>query len=137
MAALGVVNVIGVVAGLLNIVSFTKENFAEPSQNGSVVRIQLGLDSPGGLTGSGGDLPDVRLWNEAGSFLGVSADPRSIKDGTFGDIYIKQSAEQQATYGLITATDNAICIATLSIVWPDEQKFGWTGDWARECGLQW
>lgn len=133
----GVVDVIGVIFGLMDIWSFGKENFAEPDKKGSVVRIQLGLNSPEHLQHAGGDLPDVRLWNEVGGFLGISADPGSIQEGTTKDIHIKQSAEQQATYGLITANNDAICIATLSIVWPDEQKFGWTGDWAKWCGLDW
>ena len=137
MAGVAVVNVIGVISGLLGIWSFGQENFAKSDKGGSVVRLQVGLDSPNGLSNAGGDLPDVRLFNEVGEFLGASYDPGSIEDGTTGDIRVQQSAEQQAAYGLFTANDNAICIAVLSITWPDEQKFGWTGDWGEACGLDW
>ena len=137
MAGLAVVNVIGVISGLLGIWSFAQDNFGDTDEGGSVVRIQVGLDTSNGLSNAGGDLPDVRLFNEAGEFLGGKYDPGSIDDGTTGDIKISQSAEQQATYGLFTANDNAICIAVLSIVWPDEQKFGWTGDWGKACGGPW
>lgn len=136
MAAL--LDVIGVVSGLLGIYQFAADNFASSDKGGSVVRVQVGLDNPGGLSNAGGDLPDVRLFNEVGDFLGASYDPGHIDDGTNGkDITVTQTAEQQATYGLFTANDDAICIAYLSIVWPDEQKFGWTGDWAQQCGLSW
>lgn len=102
-----------------------------------MVRIQVGLNRAGGLSSADGDLPDVRLFNEAGEFLGGKYDPGSIDDGTAKDIKIKQSAEQQAAYGLFTSNDNAICIAILSIVRPDEQRFGWTGDWAKACNGPW
>lgn len=101
------------------------------------MRLQIGLDG-NGLTNSGGDLPDVRLFNEVGSFLGGAYDPGTIEDGTNGhDIKVTQTKEQQATYGLFTANDNAICVAYLSIVWPDQQKFGWTGDWGQKCSSSW
>lgn len=138
MAGAAVINVIGVVSGLLGIYQFGRDNFGSTEEGGSVVRIQVGLDSKDGLSNAGGDLPDIRLFNEVGEFLGATYDPGSIEDGTNGkDIRVEQSAEQQAAYGLFTANDNAICIAYLSIVWPDEQKFGWTGDWGRQCGANW
>lgn len=135
----GLINVIGVVSGLLGIYQFGADNFGSSEDTGgSVVRIQVGLDSTNGLSNAGGDLPDIRLFNEVGEFLGASYDPGSIEDGTTGtDIRVQQTAEQQAAYALFSANDNAICIAYLSIVWPDEQKFGWTGDWGKECGATW
>jgi hypothetical protein len=94
-----------------------------------VVRLQVRLNISNGLSNAGGDLPDIRLFNEVGEFLGASYDPGFIEDGPTGtDIRVQQSAEQQAAYALFTANENAIFIAYLSIVWPGEQKFGWTGD---------
>lgn len=138
MAAIGVLDVIGLVSGLLGIYQFGADNFGSADTGGSVVRIQVGLDSPDGLNNAGGDLPDIRLFNEVGDFLGAEYDPGHIDDGTNGqDIRVTQTSEQQATYGLFTANDDAICIAYLSIVWPDEQKYGWTGDWGRQCSNSW
>lgn len=134
-----IVDVIGVLSGLLGIYQFGADNFGSADAGGSVVRIQVGLDTPGGLNNAGGDLPDIRLFNEAGDFLGGKYDPGHIEDGTNGnDIRVQQSAEQQATYGLFTANDNAICIAYLTIVWPGEEaKYGWTGDWGQKCSNSW
>lgn len=139
MAGAAVIDIIGVVSGLLGIYQFGADNFASKDSGGSVVRIQVGLDSPGGLSNAGGDLPDIRLFNEVGDFLGIVADPGHIEDGTNGkDITVTQSAEQQATYALFTANNDAICIAYLSIVWPgDDSKFGWTGDWGKMCTNSW
>lgn len=137
MAGAAAINVIGLVSGLLGIYQFGKDNFGSSDSGGSTVRVLLGLDIDGGLNNAGGDLPDVRLFNEGAEFLGMTVDPGSIDDGTASDIKVAQKVEQQATYGLFTANDNAICIAYLSIVWPDEQKFGWLGDIGQICGLQW
>lgn len=140
MAGAAIIDVIGIVSGLLGIYQFEASNFASADAGGSVVRIQVGLDSPGGLSNVGGGLPDIRLFNEVGHFLGGKYDPGHIEDGTNGkDIRVHQSAEQQATYGLFTANDNAICIAYLTIVWPgeDSTKYGWTGDWGQKCSNSW
>lgn len=137
MAGMVVINVIGVLSGIMGIVQFGKDNFGSTDSKGSTVRIQVGLDSDRGLSNSGGDLPDVRLFNEGGEFLGLHVDPGSIEDGTASDIKVEQSAEQQAMYGLFTANNNAICIAYISIVWPDDQKYGWVGDIGKKCDAHW
>lgn len=130
-------NAIGVISGVLGIFQFGMDNFAGADDKGSVLRIQLGLEVEGGATNMGGDLPDIRLFNEAGEFLGIEVDSGKIGDGIAKDVRVEQKEEQQATYALLTANDNAICIAYISITWPDEQKFGWTADWGKECGAPW
>lgn len=133
-----VVAVIGVISGILGIAQFGIDNFGASDAGGSVVKFQVGLDSDGGLSNSGGDIPDIRLFNEVGKFLGGRYDPGFIKDGTTSsDVRVKQKSEQQATYALFTANDDAICLAYISIVWPDEQKYGWLGSWGRQCGVPW
>ncbi|KAH7327218.1 hypothetical protein BKA65DRAFT_566565, partial [Rhexocercosporidium sp. MPI-PUGE-AT-0058] len=139
MAQAAVISVIGVVSGILGIVSFAQDNFKAPEAVGSVVNIAVGLDYEGGLQNAGGNLPDVRLFNEAGKFLGISKDSGDIGDGEAKDITIahKSGSGQQATYGLFSANDNAICVAYLTITWPDGNKYGWTGDWGEQCGGDW
>lgn len=138
MALAGVISVIGVVSGILGIAQFGINNFGAPDSGGSVVRFQVGLDSDGGLSNAGGDTPDIRLFNEVGVFLGASYDPGFIEDGTTGhDVRVQQKSEQQATYALFSANDNAVCLAYVSIVWPDKQKYGWLGSWGRQCGAPW
>ncbi|CAG8981271.1 hypothetical protein HYALB_00003869 [Hymenoscyphus albidus] len=125
MAGLVAINVIGVVGGLLGIFQFGKDNFAD----------KVGLDVKGGLSNGGGDLPDVRLWNEAGEFLGMHADPGKLKSGITSDITIKHKDGngQQPTYALFSANNGAVCIAYVSITFPDDNKYAWVADWAQEC----
>lgn len=138
MAVAAVINVIGVLSGILGIAQFGIDNFGASDTGGSVVRFQVGLNSDGGLDNAGGDIPDIRLFNEVGEFLGGSYDPGFIEDGTTGsDIRVTQKSEQQATYALFSANDDAVCLAYISIVWPDEQKYGWLGSWGRQCGASW
>ncbi|KAI5864852.1 hypothetical protein GGS23DRAFT_466452 [Durotheca rogersii] len=135
----GVIEAIGIISGLLGIVQFGIDNFADPKTVGSTIRITVGLDTKGGLNNAGGDLPDVRLWNEAGDFLGIKADPGKVEHGGFKDITInhKRDSTQQPTYTLFSANNDAICIAAASITWPNGDKYSWVGDWGRQCGASW
>jgi hypothetical protein len=138
-AALAFVEVIGIVSGLLGIVQFGMDNFGgDDGTVNSVIKIAVGLDG-GGLTNAGGDLPDVRLFNEFGEFLGMSADPGSIDDGSTGEIKVRHKDDlgQQATYTLFSANDNAICIGMATITWPDGSNWGWTAQWADPCKASW
>lgn len=86
MAFAAAIQVIGVVSGILGIAQFGIDNFGAPDTGGSVVRFQVGLDSDGGLSNAGGDIPDIRLFNEVGEFLGGRYDPGFIGDGTLAQM---------------------------------------------------
>ena len=138
--AAGIFEAIGLVSGLLGIVQFGIDNFAEPESTGSTIRVAVGLDYDGGLSNAGGDLPDMRLFNEAGEFIGMVADPGDkLERGGFDDVFVKHKGDstQQATYTLFSANDDAICIAYASITWPDGDQYAWVGDWGRQCGATW
>lgn len=64
MAFAAAIQVIGVVSGILGIAQFGIDNFGAHDTGGSVVRFQVGLDSDGGLSNAGGDIPEIRLFNE-------------------------------------------------------------------------
>jgi hypothetical protein len=57
--AAAVFEVIGVISGLLGIIQFGIDNFAEEPGSGSTFKIAVGLDGTQGLSNAGGDLPDV------------------------------------------------------------------------------
>ena len=137
--ATAAIGAIGFLSEALSIVQFGIDNFAEPETVGSTIRIAVGLDTKGGLSNAGGDLPDVRLWNEAGDFLGMRVDPGEVTSGGFADITIPHDGDstQQAAYTLFSANDNAICIAYASITWPSGDKYSWIGDWGHMCGYSW
>lgn len=132
--------VIGVVSGVLTIFSFLQDNFANNDPDGSSkVRFAIGLDG-NGLSNAGGDLPDIRVFNEVGGFLGARYDPGYVGDGRV-DIEVKvdqpNGPGQQPTYALFSANDDAVCIAYLAQTWPDNQRYGWVGSWGRMCGATW
>ncbi|KAI9785425.1 MAG: hypothetical protein M1816_000440 [Peltula sp. TS41687] len=134
-------NIIGLIGTMIGVIRLIEDkvNLAH-NKGGSVVRFHVGLDTDMGLglSNAGGDIPDVRLYNEVGDFIGGRYDPGHIDDGTTGhDVRVQQNVAQQATYGLFTANEDAICLAYMTMVWPDEQKFGWMGDWGKECGATW
>ncbi|KAK7752004.1 hypothetical protein SLS62_005966 [Diatrype stigma] len=129
----------GVVQGGLGVIQFGKENFAKPNAGQSTIRIAVGLDVDGGLSNAGGKLPDVRLFNEAGDFLGIEVDPGTVESGGFADINVTHAGDstQQATYALFSANDDAICIAYAAITWPGGDTYSWIGDWGHKCGGSW
>ncbi|GAP85847.1 hypothetical protein SAMD00023353_1401440 [Rosellinia necatrix] len=139
MAAAVVVEAIGLISGFLGIIQFGIDNIPEVESVGSTVRVRVGLDFNGRLSNTGGDLPDIRLFNEAGEFIGITADPGTVKSGMAGDITVehKSNLGQQATYTLFSANNDAICIAYASITWPNGEEYGWVGDWGRQCGGSW
>ncbi|RYP08225.1 hypothetical protein DL764_002040 [Monosporascus ibericus] len=93
----------------VRIIQFGIDNFAPPKSVGSTVRVAVGLDYGSSLINAGGDLPDVRVFNEAGNFIGMVADPGTVENGGFADITVPMTA---------TA--------------PSRPR-----DWGRQCGGSW
>lgn len=57
---MSVADVIGIVSGVLTIVSFGMDNFASDPGPGSTIKVAVALDGDhGGTDNAGGDLPDV------------------------------------------------------------------------------
>ncbi|KAI0399197.1 hypothetical protein F4802DRAFT_611085 [Xylaria palmicola] len=137
------VEILGVINEILSLVKFGTGDVPQGRSSGkSRVRIILGLDlkTPhGGETGMGGDIPDIYLWNEIGGFLGVAPDPGKVQQGRVTDVTVKHrpGAGEQATYTLFSANDDAVCIASAAITWPDGGMYGWVGDWGHQCGGSW
>ena len=135
--AAGVFEAIGVISGVLGIIQFAADTFPARNEVSSTVRIAVGLDG-GGLDNAGGDLPEVRLFNEAGDWIGFISDTGTVDSGGFADITVEQDGNsQQPTYTLFTAKENAICIAYAAITWPSGDEYSWIGDWGRQCGASW
>ncbi|KAL8830627.1 MAG: hypothetical protein Q9191_001328 [Dirinaria sp. TL-2023a] len=104
-----VISTVGFLGALSGIISF-EEQHTLPDESKSNLRVQVALNLKDGL-GADGDGPDVRLWDETGDFIGIKVDPGYIDAGSYKDIEIDQHDTRQPTYALLTANDNAICIA--------------------------
>jgi hypothetical protein len=139
------IEAIGVISGLLGIFQFAEDHLPTVDPTTSTVKIGVGLDGTpdpnnpdATLSNAGGDLPDVRVWNENLDFIGITADPGYVNDGTEGSITVDQNGNaQQVPYVLLSANDDALCIAFASIAWPDGSKYAWVGDWGAACGATW
>ncbi|KAL4803347.1 hypothetical protein BDV18DRAFT_162912 [Aspergillus unguis] len=132
------VDAIGVISGLLTIVSFAKDNFVDDSDPGTTIKVAVGLDGPSGTENAGGDLPDVRVWNDFGDFKGMTADPGHVDDGTVGTVEVDH--DQQGVYSLFSANNDAICIAWVTTTWNDAaggNKYAVSGDYGEACGGTW
>ncbi|KAI0868305.1 hypothetical protein GGS24DRAFT_482771 [Hypoxylon argillaceum] len=131
--------IIGIINGIIGIVETSKNHYADGKGGRSMVRITVGLDRNHGLTGAGGDLPDVEVFNEFGVSLGKRTRPGKIKAGEYIDVDIKHNhmSTQQSPYALFGANNDAICIAMATITWPDGSQYGWMGDWGYKCGGTW
>lgn len=136
--ALGVfASIVGLHASTLGLISFFANELPQPVPIYAVVRVGVGLNKKDGLSESDGEEPDVRLWNNFGDPLGTNiGDKELIVDGSYKDINVPENG-QQPTYALLTANNNAICLAYVTQTWPDGQNYGWVGNWGRECGKEW
>ncbi|KAL4880359.1 hypothetical protein BJY04DRAFT_80531 [Aspergillus karnatakaensis] len=134
-----IIQAIGVVSGILGIVNFGISNFKDTTEPGSTIKLAIALDGePGGTTDAGGDLPDVRVFNNFGEFKGMVADPGHVDDGSVGTIEIDH--ENQGVYSLFSANNDAICIAWATVSWSEASggnKFAVSGDYGEACGGTW
>ncbi|THZ29595.1 hypothetical protein D6C89_01929 [Aureobasidium pullulans] len=126
----------GVFTGILGTISFLQSNIPSNDGTSSKVRVFVGLDGTQGLTNAGGDAPDIRQFNNNPEFLGAKYDPGHIGSGTYKDIKIGQS-RQQPVYTLLTANNDAICIAYMTTTWPDGSQYAFAGNWGHTCGQDW
>ncbi|KAK0672654.1 hypothetical protein QBC41DRAFT_334123 [Cercophora samala] len=130
----------GVFSGILTVLGFIQSNIpSRPNQYETKYRIHVALDHPNGPTNAGGDAPDIRVWNNAGQFLGGAYDPGKISHGSFRDVTVKLSQSHQPAYALYTGNDDAICIAYITNTWADGSQYGWVGNWAdsSSCNQDW
>lgn len=135
MATGTVVSIIGTAVTLLG---FLLDNVPDSDAGKATLNFYIANDGAGDppLTDAGGDLPDVRLWDETIEFLGINADPGFCEEGAT-TCKVEVSTEEAPTYALFTGNNDAICIAWTSITFPGPgQKYGWhPGNWAYGCDL--
>lgn len=136
---MSVVQVIGAVSGLLSIFHFFQEQFHNAGDSSIGYSFKVGLDGAGGgLSNAGGNIPDIRAYNEHGELIG-----KKINDKTYcgpgDDNCLSQinKVHQQPTYTLFSGNNDAICIAWVSVTFPGQDKYAWIGNWGQQCGAAW
>lgn len=138
-----VVAAIGVIANVLRIVGFAQDQFANEKDK-VAFNFYIGSDgaknpddpNDSGLSQAGGNLPDIRIWEENGDFIKIETnDGNTCQDGSVVCSSTLSDVEVQPTYTLFTANDDAMCIAYITVAFPgDTSKYATTiGGWARTC----
>ncbi|KAI1366234.1 hypothetical protein F5Y08DRAFT_337816 [Xylaria arbuscula] len=134
------VPVLGVVSGKLDFVDMSVESIPR-LPGGSVLRVGVGLGSgeTARIIGPWGDLPSIRLFNENGEKIAHDNKPGYILSGSARHITLDhyEAVQYQAPYAVFGTGKQPVCLAHLAIVWPDGSKYGWVGDWGRQCGTPW
>lgn len=139
-----VVGALGVVSGILGIFSvssdLSKENDAD-----YVYHFAAGLDGAGPaddrLDGAGGQLPRIIPFNEHGERICCGKKNGVCRTGdTRCRVFLKAEKEnhQQPSYTLFKARKNdPICLAWITVEFPEKTTYGWIGNWGQECGAPW
>ncbi|KAG5999602.1 hypothetical protein E4U21_006587 [Claviceps maximensis] len=142
MAAFGVLDAIGLFMTGLGLFSFAQHNFIDYKPPGAGFRFAVGLDGAGPwdepLTNAGGDLPDIRVFNELGDLLGTKINDKTYcSSGSTTCDSIVPWVDQQPTYTLFTANNDAICLAYVTATFRDGAQYAWTGNFGHYCGQPW
>lgn len=79
----------------------------------------------------GGNVPWIVMWDDEGKWIGAGGGGYGPNGSpvTFRANHNETVGYPQAKYLAVSATgDDAICIAFISVAWPDGQKRMWLGD---------
>lgn len=149
------VQVLGVVAGVLSISHFITSLFDPSTKQVCVFKLAVGLNGPPGLDDEtkccdGGVVASVTLRDQNDQLIMSKggktphADPGrghswfEIHDGDIKTLRFDQGNIKPAAYVEVAGDHNDICIAMISISWAgDTGSYGWVGDWGKHCGLEW
>lgn len=152
MAALGqVATGIGVINDAVSLFSTVFSDFLpKPDIHVSTVRVHAGLARNGDSQRStGGDVPDIDLWDASGSWigydLGISSSTSArlqISDGGFHDFSVQGTRGDNdfrppEYISVVTGGNDGLCITAIAVTTPDGDTMNWFGDIGYACGAPW
>ncbi|KAL9108924.1 MAG: hypothetical protein Q9227_006320 [Pyrenula ochraceoflavens] len=141
-AAAGIVmGIIGLAMGGIGMVPLSKSFAPDKSDQTTTVRIAVGT-SLDDSANTHGNTPGIALFDVVGRKIGsVGGSSSVIADGSFSDIKVVAGDDmggRQAEYVSISNGGNdALCIAYISMTWPDGSQYIWSGDVGYSCGGHW
>lgn len=140
--AAAVFKVIGLVMGAIDMAPMLQSML--PARTGVETTVRIGVGtSIHKDANTGGDTPGIRLFDVMGRDIGEARGSKKNKivDGGYKDITVKAAKGmegRQAQYISISKGGNdALCIAYITMTWPDGQNKAWYGDVGADCGGHW
>jgi len=139
--AAATLNTIGLLLGVVTMVPFLESLTPKQVDLTTTVRIGAGL-STGSKDDTKGNIPGIALFDVMGRSVGTHRGSKeTIDDGGFKDILVEAAdgaSGRQAEYISISkGGDDALCVAYISMTWPDGGKRAWLGDVGKACGASW
>lgn len=129
-------SLLGVISVGLGLVTLPKDHEVHFS-------FKIGLDGAGSneghepLVGAGGEVPQIKVFDNQRRLIGKSKARYMCKDGTDHCMRIIKDVHEQPSYTLLIGQRNPICIAAATVRYPGGDMYGWTGNWAKTCKQQW
>ncbi|KAI8624351.1 hypothetical protein F5Y19DRAFT_491096 [Xylariaceae sp. FL1651] len=127
---------IGFVGDALGIWSFVSGNFQNSQHHASTYKLRVG-ENGHGLSDAAGTIDHIKAYNDDGNLIGTG-DGAYFTSGGIGTLAAIQADDntQQAVITEFYASNDGVCIAWITEQSIEEDtKWGWTGDWAYTCGL--
>ena len=132
-----VAEVIGVVAGVLATIPISQGLFEPPVDQITTVKIVLGeaTDLAASLSGN---RPGVALWDDLGQSIGTSfGSDKILPQSNHVDVQIAANSSvgnaPPSYVSIINGGDDAICVAWVTVTFPDGAQASWSGDTAFQC----
>ena len=141
-AAVGVLDVLGIVGGTIGVLPYLSDFFAPDPKAATNVRLVLGSSVNGAAQSYGGNTPGASLWDFNGNAIGFTDGIKTfLPQGNFVDITVNPDpaiGNIQAEYVSISNGGNdAICIGGLALTFPDGSKAGFSTNVAAACDALW
>nr|POE72335.1 hypothetical protein CFP56_12210 [Quercus suber] len=137
MAVAATIDTIGLLASGLGIVQFGLDHIpSNPGPSGASLQIKAGQAA--NLTEAGGGIYAVYAYDLDNQYLGSGSGGDVADGGTFSTTIDQSSPDIQADFVGVTFTDDAVCVAWISVKMQDGSPGGaWTGDIGANCGEVW
>lgn len=134
-------NIIGLGLRGLGLIPLFTSFAPDRTDQTTTVRIGVGTSLDSSVE-TKGDTPGIALFDVAGRRIGENkGNHKNIGDGSFKDLTITADSDvggRQAEYISISKGGNdALCIAYLTVTWPDNSKYIWSADVGFSCGANW
>ncbi|KNG47607.1 hypothetical protein TW65_05646 [Stemphylium lycopersici] len=134
-------NVISIIGTAVTVLTYALGKIPDGPDQAKTSYIIANDGANGDLSNAGGDLPDLRHFDETAEFIGATAKSiltcRSYCDEGYTTCTTDVNTQEAVSYTLFTANNDAICIAWTGVAWAGGQKkYSFhPGNWAYACNV--